>query len=80
MKYGEVYGDWHGGGGGSVHTCDWGTEDDVIIVQVHRGTPGYNDVHRGTLGYTGVHRGTQGYTRVHRGTQGYTRVIKGNQG
>ena len=40
IKYGEVYADWHGGGGGSLNTCDWGTKDDVIIVQVNRGKPG----------------------------------------
>merc|ERR1711973_51972 len=38
MKYGEVYSDWHGGGGGSPHTCEWGADDSVIIVQGRSGS------------------------------------------
>ena len=34
MKYGDVYSDWHGGGGGGAHTCEWDADDRVIIVQV----------------------------------------------
>ena len=35
VRYGDVFGEWHGGSGGKPHSCDWGKEDRVIIVQVH---------------------------------------------
>ena len=34
IRYGDVYGDWHGGGGGSPHSCEWDAGDEVFIVQV----------------------------------------------
>jgi len=38
MKYGDVYSDWHGGGGGGAHTCEWDADDRVIIVQGRAGS------------------------------------------
>ena len=34
VKYGDVYGEFHGGSGGTTQTCEWGAEDRIIIVQV----------------------------------------------
>merc|ERR1719309_1235034 len=38
IRYGDVYADWHGGGGGSPHTCEWDATDSVIIVQGRAGS------------------------------------------
>ena len=35
MKYGNTWADYHGGNGGSLKSCDWGSDDDVIVVQVN---------------------------------------------
>ncbi|XP_023329445.1 zymogen granule membrane protein 16 isoform X1 [Eurytemora carolleeae] len=38
IRYGDVYGDWHGGGGGSPHSCEWDAGDEVFIVQGRAGS------------------------------------------
>ena len=35
VKYGDTWAEYHGGNGGSLKSCDWGSDDDVIVVQVN---------------------------------------------
>jgi len=37
VRYGDAYGAWHGGGGGSPHSCDW-DGGKVVIVQGRAGS------------------------------------------
>ena len=34
FRYGEVYGEWHGGGGGSPYSCQFNPGDEIFLVQV----------------------------------------------
>jgi hypothetical protein len=34
LRYGEVYGEWHGGGGGSPYSCQFNPGDEIFLVQV----------------------------------------------
>merc|ERR1740128_233507 len=37
MKYGDTWAEFHGGEGGSLKSCDWGSEDRVMVVQGRAG-------------------------------------------
>ncbi len=39
-RYGEVYGEWHGGGGGSPYSCQFNPGDEIFLVQVGKSSLG----------------------------------------